>query len=286
LAYVAPDAILVEELFLQVLNLKAGVIKAQLNGKKPPGVLHRLDEACKHLASLGDAKIPAYTGELKLTSEEKPNEYNAETHTSYMTTGIKRLENLRDSCQQALEELRFPGNVKADGALLPFLISCYELRHNQVLHHLLVESGKIPQGAKLHAQLRKFSRYKKGVKDLVSASSFLRQFQKVEYERVPTTAPLQLPPPTNNTIPELLQSLGLQDAELQNKCKKGFQMLRSKPLHVHAEVELIFFYATRGRKPEKFIGCSKLACFLCNMFLGFHPNFQVRGAHRKVCQFS
>ncbi|CCX04917.1 Similar to hypothetical protein [Botryotinia fuckeliana]; acc. no. CCD43335 [Pyronema omphalodes CBS 100304] len=39
---------------------------------------------------------------------------------------------------------------------------------------------------------------------------------------------------------------------------------------------------SRSKTPIRFIGCSKLSCFLCNMFLHYFGKFRARGTHRKL----
>jgi len=227
----------------------------------------------------------AFDDALQISTEERQSigRYTHRTHRDHMKSAITRLHNMRTSCREAIEELKGPATDSrgALDAVVAFCMGAFELRHNQCFRYLLVTSGKVPHGKRLHRQLRKLSRYRQSVLDLCRMAEVLKRPSCVEVERVPTTAPLQLPL-SNETVRSVLLSAGIKaDGDVSAR-ERGFRELRKKPLHVHAEVELVAFYTTRGRKHGPFIGCSKLACFLCSMFLKFHPEFRVRGTHRKV----
>ena len=230
----------------------------------------------------------AFDDTLQISTDERESigRYTTRTHRGHMQCAITRLHNMRASCQEAIEELKGTpttagGTAAALDAVVAFCMGAFELKHNQCFRHLLVGSGKVPNGMKLHRQLRKLSRYRQSVLDLCRTADVLKRPSRVQVERVPTTPPLQLPP-SKETFRSVLLSMGLRvDGDL-NARERGFRELRKKPLHVHAEVELVTFYTARGREHGPFIGCSKLACFLCSMFLKFHPGFRVRDTHRKV----
>lgn len=263
---------------MQILTLKRAALKTLLWSKKPLGIKHVLDNIYE--LQLQAEEIP-FDDTLEITQEEETRlgRYTRESHDEHMAATIQRLRNLKTSCDEALDDIKL--QTSDMHAVVAFLMACFELRHNKCFQYLLVKSGKVPQGTKLHRQLRKLSRYRQIVHDLVSNVNFLREFECIEVEQVSTTSPIK-PDLRSQSLVNALQSLNLEPRAKTKSMEQGFQALRKKPLHVHAEVELVTFYTSRGRKPSPFIGCSKLACFLCNMFLQFHPQFQMRGTHRKL----
>jgi hypothetical protein len=72
------------------------------------------------------------------------------------------------------------------------------------------------------------------------------------------------------------------------KKREDFDDLRRKRRIMHAEIQTVFEYLRRAsvRKQEtivhSYIGCSKLCCVFCYLFILFHGRFRVRGCHRTV----
>ncbi|KAH8657903.1 hypothetical protein BX600DRAFT_524038 [Xylariales sp. PMI_506] len=57
----------------------------------------------------------------------------------------------------------------------------------------------------------------------------------------------------------------------------------SRPCHVHAEVQLILYYEQNFlQRPPRAIGCSKLACFLCDMLIQKLGAYHISYAHRRL----
>ncbi|OAA62856.1 hypothetical protein SPI_04396 [Niveomyces insectorum RCEF 264] len=58
--------------------------------------------------------------------------------------------------------------------------------------------------------------------------------------------------------------------------------------HVHAEIQLVLYYEQRAAtaapipKPPRCMGCSKWACFLCDLFLRRLGRYRISNAHRRL----
>lgn len=66
---------------------------------------------------------------------------------------------------------------------------------------------------------------------------------------------------------------------------KKFEVALGQPLHVHAEVQMLFFllHADRGDlQPLPYLGVSKKTCLLCGYFLENFPRFGARRNHGKI----
>ncbi|KAJ5696741.1 hypothetical protein N7536_007153 [Penicillium majusculum] len=57
----------------------------------------------------------------------------------------------------------------------------------------------------------------------------------------------------------------------------------SSPCFVHAEMQQIVRYTNHPHDPSpRFIGCSKSACYLCDMFIQKHGQYRISHAHRRL----
>lgn len=55
------------------------------------------------------------------------------------------------------------------------------------------------------------------------------------------------------------------------------------PCFVHAEIQQIVHYTNHSHDPSpRFIGCSKSACYLCDMFIQKHSQYRISHAHRRL----
>ena len=102
------------------------------------------------------------------------------------------------------------------------------------------------------------------------------------------------------TIADCLRSLStsplkdrdrlLQRADnLTSKKNADFIGFRSKQRHIHAEIQLLSHYeqqqqqlTTDGARLHRYIGGSKLCCYLCTLMLKAHNVFDFRGSHSKI----
>lgn len=66
------------------------------------------------------------------------------------------------------------------------------------------------------------------------------------------------------------------------KASKG-RPVGSKVCFVHAEMQQIVHYTNHPHDPSpRFIGCSKSACYLCDMFIQKHGLYRISHAHRRL----
>lgn len=57
----------------------------------------------------------------------------------------------------------------------------------------------------------------------------------------------------------------------------------SEMCSVHAEIQLILHYETHSHHPRpRAIGCSKSACYLCDLFISRHGRYRISFAHRRL----
>ena len=126
-------------------------------------------------------------------------------------------------------------------------------------------------------------------------------------ERIPSFCSLAIvlihTPPRLSSRPKnlpLSEALGLirlpaNDATIRNhiqpkfslaKSEKIYKAFNAKPLHTHAEIQLILHFSGREVTDGVFpyMGCSKLSCFLCSTFLKSYTRlrFSTRGSHGKL----
>ncbi|OBT84085.1 hypothetical protein VE02_07017 [Pseudogymnoascus sp. 03VT05] len=112
----------------------------------------------------------------------------------------------------------------------------------------------------------------------------------------PSPKPPSLPPPTDHLttlsgiikrmLPAGSEALQYQDAlatmdakfNIQNRLQAQFEDIRFKP-RVHSELTLLEYFHT-NRVPfvddDRFIGCSKPACYCCYHYISLHPGGFVR----------
>lgn len=190
------------------------------------------------------------------------------------------------------------GSLNLD-AVKKLVLLAFEGRHSKCFRHFLT-LGDNTVSSKLYAMLRKLGRYWKCSQDLVKCAqseTFADLFGNIEICAVPRIPARPLMPSNpvegGGGLLKFLSSIGYHDDDLAGYCRETgqtvlemeeeFRRLERKELYVHAEIGLIFFYATH---PELFpapqIGCSKHACFLCNIFIKHHPHFQIRNTHKKI----
>jgi hypothetical protein len=271
-----------ESIFANILQIKRQNLRFVIASKTPIGMQRRLRDACK--LRIDEKSIP-FDRKLKISPEEAKTSgpYTEASHAEHMKAALQRLRNLAESCNRSLNELKVPAAQLNE--TIAFIMACYELRHNQCLKYCLIKSTKIPGGEKIHQQIRKLARYRQTALNLSLGVKFIKEFSTVRVEAVPTTPSMQTEP-SAQSLEQLLSSFtdgGRSGGyPANNEKERMFRVLRRKPLHVHAEVELVVYLMSRSKTPSRFIGCSKLSCFLCNMFLHYSGKFRARGTHRKL----
>lgn len=70
-----------------------------------------------------------------------------------------------------------------------------------------------------------------------------------------------------------------------NQLERKFMKQQRQTLNIHAEVQLLMHLNTSNTSgPEiiPYIGCSKLCCFMCHVFIQSYGHFNTRGCHGRL----
>lgn len=136
-----------------------------------------------------------------------------------------------------------------------------------------------------------------------SVDTFVQAAESMTFFKSMACIPTRLQPaiPTKTTSDpqetplQIAKSLGLHvhragwlkhlgNQEMKNK----FRKFRRDKCGVHAEIQLLSHIAQVSDSEHEngfvhpYIGCSKLCCLLCWLFIGLHGTYQVRGTHKTV----
>jgi len=85
---------------------------------------------------------------------------------------------------------------------------------------------------------------------------------------------------TGTQVDEAVQQLKTMTGLSASKLLTKYEELYLGRPSIHAEVQLVKFYEENPSiNPPKFIGTSKKACSLCNLFLELHGRFAISSAH-------
>jgi OTT_1508-like deaminase len=122
---------------------------------------------------------------------------------------------------------------------------------------------------------------------LIETARLLPNFRNIKFHCLEPTKPIRIAKRFRVTAKEAWLALGLPDhGPWLRKILEGginsFKSLCSRPLSVHAEIQLLLHYQENpGLSPTSdCIGCSKKACLLCEAFLQASPQkFRFRGRH-------
>lgn len=277
-------------------------------GLGPLGLIKLFEDARRRMTVLGNVRYPPYSETLELSPEELQanGAYNIDTHEKHMEAAWSYFNKLDGLCKRSAN--RGKGKKAARGSLKidsvkQLVLLAYEGRHSKCFRYLLTAGERNPS-TRLYMMLRKLGRYWKCTLDLVRcvrSETFTGLFQNIEFcaiPRMPARSPIPPfssahPSPRENRLLEFLKSIGYSEVDLAGYCRETnqrvseveeeFKKLERKELYVHAEIGLIFFYAVHPEfSPAPQIGCSKHACFLCNIFIKHHPHFQIRDTHNKI----
>lgn len=169
----------------------------------------------------------------------------------------------------------------------------YEHRHSLAVFDAL-ESFIDPRKVKdIFLNLRLLSRPLLACHSLLKIAKAVPSMQRSLIQSIPPPAALRLIRGYRVSLRQAWRSLGLPDADAtvtnwMNNHDAAFQEDCGMPLKlVHAEVQLVNFYR---RQPGAtlatlypYIGCSKKACFMCQLFLAFcNMKLRNRGCHGTI----
>lgn len=286
-------------IFDTIIKMKRGHLAAFLNsGSRRPGLPKLFEDARRKLTGPKGYQYPSYSKILKISSEEFETigAYTPETHMIHMKAARAYFDELDQLCTKSTNQWKENSSHKRFNIaeVKDLIMLAFKGRHSMCFPHLLT-LGDETASRKLYQILRKLSRYWKCAKDLVECAqseSLTGVFKNVEFYAIPWTPAKSYTSPSSNQhqLLKFLTSLGYHEAEVLKKCgsryselNAQFGRLQEKDLHVHAEIGLIYYYASHPElRPAREIGCSKHACSLCDLFIKHHPNFRVRATHKKV----
>jgi hypothetical protein len=193
----------------------------------------------------------------------------------------------------------------AGPSLLDLVNACYEIRHTQYLRTISMFAG---QGrprqqtfGRLYKLLGKLGKTLKVSKTLTEAATKLAQdfVQGFTVQTVPS--PILLPLPLRGKEGTIQSTVDRMFSDTSKKTEfldrlrslegeeisSFLQRERSTWTRVHAELLLIHHFEQNGcnflDRGEKYIGCSKPACYLCHMYITHHPSrYIIPASHNKV----
>lgn len=181
---------------------------------------------------------------------------------------------------------------------------CYNIRYTNHAKTFGLLNKQEQQGYQefqlLYKHLGKIGRQIPVAQALVNAAKELPDFLKEFRVRcVPSPSEKKLPISKNDTLKRILKkNLSKQDRKRyleRLRQLRGGNDIPSVPTpkndikaHVQAEILLLNFFFKNGYKMvsgDRFIGCSKPACYLCHAYFENHPGgFVVPPTHNKIYQ--
>jgi OTT_1508-like deaminase len=191
-------------------------------------------------------------------------------------------------------------------SFLDLVDACYKIRHTQLLKTIRVFAGqgrtRAQQFERLYKLLGKLGRPIMSSKNLIEGAMTLSQdlVQGFTVKTIPPSKLRLIPirPKEETTIKSIagrMFSSKKEQEEFMERLSylKGeefdvfIQDERSKKTRVHAELLLIDHFERTGCNfldaHEKYIGCSKPACYLCHMYIAQHPGrYVVPACHNKL----
>jgi hypothetical protein len=229
----------------------------------------------------GTSESPADTGQL--------GAYDETSHQAYMRLCSERLSNLRRMCLDLTE----PGHQPAFSELILLAKAAYEvrrsssfgrfLRHNLLANVKSMAAQSLTQGLK--ERLGKISRYWRAAIDLTAFGEVvLAQTIAVNVSCLPASR--QKVHELRQRTLHQLQSRGGRDLQschnVQLRAKLERKLKQWPEYRLHCELQLVVFYQENPhlRLRSRYIGCSKLACYLCYNFITTHGEFHVKGCHQ------
>lgn len=191
-------------------------------------------------------------------------------------------------------------------SFLDLVNACYQIRHTQLHKTIGVFAGqgktRAQEFERLYKLLGKLGRPIMASRTLIEGAMKLSQdlIQGFTVRRIPPSKlrPLPIRPREQTTIKSIVGRMfsSKEDQEdfmerlryLEGKEIADFiQKERSTNTRVHAELLLIDHFERNGcnflDSHERYIGCSKPACYLCHMYIAQHPGrYVVPASHNKL----
>jgi hypothetical protein len=191
-------------------------------------------------------------------------------------------------------------------SFLDLVNACYQIRHTQLLKTIRVFAGqgrtRAQEFERLYKLLGKLGRPITSSKNLIEGAMILSQdlVQGFTVKTIPPSKLRLIPirPREETTIKSIAGRMFSSQIEqdefmerlshLEGKEFAAFiQRERSKETRVHAELLLVDHFERNGCNfldtHEKYIGCSKPACYLCRMYIAQHPGrYVVPACHNRL----
>ncbi|KAH7884981.1 hypothetical protein F5I97DRAFT_1311550 [Phlebopus sp. FC_14] len=263
---------------------------------------HRLDHYVNNLQeNLGEFKevnqspesIPFDNEATKFCDDADIGHYSEATHDAYMKFAKSKINELDDILRS--------GDRLTRRRLLAE--KTYPMRHMSSVEIFINSCPKASLAHKLIVNIRFLGRLRSCYSTILEAAKNIAGFCNTSILLVSNPRPRISPSPLPS-LADVLKYVGLsldrdsvrkfinpkltvETTEKEfGKCQRNH---RGKPLHTHVEAQLILHLAktiTIERRTSEifpYIGCSKLSCFLCYIFLqSFHSGsapFRTRGCH-------
>jgi hypothetical protein len=184
--------------------------------------------------------------------------------------------------------------------------ACYQIRHTQFLKTITFFAGqgrtRAQEFERLYKLLGKFGRPIKSSTTLIEGAMKLSQdlVQGFTVQPISPSKPIPLPirPKEETTIKSIVGRMFSSQPEQDDFLERlrhlqgadiatFIRQERSANTRVHAELLLIDHFERTGCNfldtHEKYIGCSKPACYLCHMYIAQHPSrYVVPACHNKL----
>lgn len=206
---------------------------------------------------------------------------------------------LREYFEPESEEFKEP-------SFLDLANACHKIRHTQYMKTISMFAGqgetRRQEFAQLYKLLGKLGRPIIFSHKLIEGALKLSQelVQGIKVKKIPSSRPLPLPfrGKKDSTILSIAGRMFSNQTERDSfmnrlsyleggEIEEFIQREKSTETRVHAELLLLDHFEKAGclflDGNDKYIGCSKAACYLCHMYIAQHPGrYVVPGTHNKL----
>lgn len=211
--------------------------------------------------------------------------YTGETHCAFMQLSAERLRTLQRLSSDLTTSETQPDVSKmellAKAAYNVLRSSSFDrlLRHNLLFSQKPVAVQSMAQSLK--ERLGKMSRLWRAAKGLTAFGTALMTYK--------VTVNVSCLPTSKHAVSELRKRT---PAQLQARGGRHFRSCTDYQLQgklalwqnyrLHCEMQLVVFYQENPHLQlrSRYIGCNKLACYLCYNFITSHGQFRVKGCHQ------
>jgi OTT_1508-like deaminase len=234
-------------------------------------------------------RIPVYSSREE-TYESTDNvddlgPYDLTSHHAYMQLYCRRLKQLNRGCT-ALALSNYPRNPleMATMAKAAYAVRKSSSFHRFVKHNITATEKQLAvqsMAESLKERLGKMSRFWRAAQTLTSFGSILSSRNTTIQIACLSTSRLQVPELNNRTVTQLLHRGG-KHFNACNTLQLQRKLAQWPAYRLHCEIQLVVFYEENPHIQllSPYVGCDKLACYLCYCFLASHGRFQIKGSHQ------